>query len=141
MNEQNQWYVTIEGNAVGPVSTDLVVRGIKHKKIATNAFVCVVGASEWQSLLEVAEFYEALADGGLLEPVVHRNGHHHDVEGIEMASSTLPADTEIDAAGPLKDADDGEEADTTASFSSKRTHELATATHQQEAAAQEAASW
>ena len=72
MNEQNQWYVTIEGNAVGPVSTDLVVRGIKHKKIATNAYVCVVGASEWQSLVDVAEFHAALSEGGLLDVAVDR---------------------------------------------------------------------
>ncbi len=131
MNEQNQWYVTIEGNAVGPVSTDLVVRGIKHKKIATNAFVCVVGASEWQSLLDVAEFYDALAEGGLLEAVPARNGYHHDVRGIEIAATPKPADTEVDVAAPLKNADEEEESDTTASFSSKRPHELAAADQQE----------
>jgi len=68
MNAHNQWYVTIEGNAVGPVSTDLVVRGIKHKKIATNAYVCVVGATEWQLLADVQEFNAAMCEGGLLEP-------------------------------------------------------------------------
>ena len=123
--QQNQWYVTIEGDAVGPVSTDLVVRGIKHKKIATNAFVCVVGASEWQSLLDVAEFYDALAEGGLLEAVPPSNGYHHDVRGIEIAATPKPADTEVDVAAPLKNADEEEESDTTASFSSKRPHELA----------------
>ena len=69
MNAHNQWYVTIEGNAVGPVSTDLVVRGIKHKKIANNAYVCVVGATEWQLLADVQEFNAAMREGGLLESV------------------------------------------------------------------------
>jgi hypothetical protein len=66
MDEQQQWYVTIAGNAVGPVSTDLVLRGIKHKKIATEAYVCVVGASEWQALADVPEFHGALEENGLL---------------------------------------------------------------------------
>lgn len=62
MDEQQQWYVTVAGNAVGPVSTDLVLRGIKHNKIAPEAFVCVVGATEWQPLNEVPEFRGALAE-------------------------------------------------------------------------------
>jgi hypothetical protein len=131
MNEQNQWYVTIEGNAVGPVSTDLVVRGIKHKKIATNAFVCVVGASEWQSLADVAEFHAALSEGGLLDAAVPRNGHPVDDDTLENSVSSKPADTLVETPPLLKDADDGEESDTTASFSSKRSLELAAAVAQE----------
>ncbi len=125
MNEQNQWYVTIEGNAVGPVSTDLVVRGIKHKKIATNAYVCVVGASEWQSLVDVAEFHAALSEGGLLDVAAPRNGHPVDEDILENSVSSKPTDTLVETQQLLKDADDGEESDTTASFSSKRSQELA----------------
>ena len=122
MNEQNQWYVTIEGNAVGPVSTDLVIRGIKHKKIATNAYVCVVGASEWQLLADVAEFYQALAEGGLLDDVVPpRNGHTIDLQGISAGA----ADAQAASAASLEDADDDSELETTASLPSQRTGELA----------------
>ncbi len=122
MNEQHQWYVTIEGNAVGPVSTDLVIRGIKHKKIATNAYVCVVGASEWQLLADVAEFYQALAEGGLLDDVAPpRNGHCIDLQGI----STGEPDAHAASAATLGDADDDSELETTASLPSQRTHESA----------------
>jgi hypothetical protein len=131
MNEQNQWYVTIEGNAVGPVSTDLVVRGIKHKKIATNAYVCVVGASEWQSLIDVAEFHAALSEGGLLDAAAPRNGHPVDDDTLENSVASKPADTLVETQPPLKDADDGEESDTTASFSSRRPLELTASVNQE----------
>jgi hypothetical protein len=121
MDEQNQWYVTIEGNAVGPVSTDLVIRGIKHKKIATNAYVCVVGASEWQSLADVAEFYDALSEGGLLDAAWPRNGR-----GLDLAASPAdPLEAQASSEPALSDAEDESESETTASFPSQRAHELA----------------
>ena len=131
MNEQSQWYVTVEGNAVGPVSTDLVIRGIRHKKIATNAYVCIVGASEWQSLTDVAEFYEALAEGGLLDGAHPRNGHHHDAQGIGLAVATKRADP-TESSWPLNDATD-DDSETTASYSSQRPSELSVAKHAQAA--------
>ena len=123
MNEQNQWYVTIDGNAVGPVSTDLVVRGIKHKKIATNAYVCVVGASEWQLLADVAEFHTALRESGMLEAAPPKNGYHHDdVQGQPLLAQALSVEQpQLDEAG---DADDSE---ATASFASQRSPELVSA--------------
>jgi len=123
MNEQNQWYVTVEGNAVGPVSTDLVVRGIRHKKIAANAYVCVVGASEWQALAEVAEFYEALSEGSQLVAAPYHNGHSHGAKGIEMSAQRADA---RDAESRLNDADD-DDSETTASYQSQRPAELSTA--------------
>ena len=91
MDEQQQWYVTVAGSAVGPVSTDLVLRGIKHKKIATEAYVCIVGADEWQALTDVPEFHGALKEHGLLPEV---------------------ADT-------LTNADEDDESDATAPFSNR----------------------
>jgi len=87
MNEQQQWYVTIAGNAVGPVSTDLVLRGIKHKKIATEAYVCVVGASEWQALTDVPEFHGALAEHGLLPPTFIDHSHTSGSEQLAARTS------------------------------------------------------
>lgn len=126
MNQQNQWYVTIEGNAVGPVSTDLVVRGIKHKKIATNAFVCVVGASEWQSLTDIAEFHEALLDGDPVKVVPPHNGQAQALKGLELPSESTPVDRSVSGRLPIKDADDSDELETTASFSSRRPEQLLT---------------
>ncbi len=126
MNDQNQWYVTIEGNAVGPVSTDLVIRGIKHRRIATNAYVCVVGASEWQSLTDVAEFYQALAEGGQLDVAVPPNGHHYDWHGYSSPEAAAP-----DAASSaLGNADDDSELETTAAYTSQRPEELEAAARQ-----------
>lgn len=117
MNEQNQWYVTIEGNAVGPVSTDLVVRGIKHKKIATNAYVCVVGASEWQLLTDVEEFYAALCEDGLAEGVPHNGYHHEGVHGFDPAERAHAGESEGLAPDP-------EESEATGSFPSQRSPAL-----------------
>lgn len=117
MNEQNQWYVTIEGNAVGPVSTDLVVRGIKHKKIATNAHVCVVGATEWQLLADVEEFSTAMREGGLLESGSH-NGHHYEPQQDFNPSARAVDDTQSNQSDP-------DESETTASFPSQRPQGLA----------------
>jgi hypothetical protein len=124
MNQQNQWYVTIEGNAVGPVSTDLVVRGIKHKKIATTAFVCIVGASEWQSLTDIAEFHDALSDGDPSKIAPPRNGHQQPLNGVALPSVSTPEDRIVAGRLPLKDADDDDESETTASFSSRRPHQM-----------------
>jgi hypothetical protein len=98
MNEQQQWYVTIAGSAVGPVSTDLVLRGIKHKKIATEAYVCVVGASEWQALTDVPEFHGALAS-------------------VTAAQTSSPLEQ---TAAALTSVEDDDESETTAQFPSSR---------------------
>lgn len=58
------WWVTHEGRAtVGPVSTELLIEGIKAKKVPPDSMVCEVGGSRWQSLGEVADFQEALTVG------------------------------------------------------------------------------
>ncbi len=155
MNEQQQWYVTIAGNAVGPVSTDLVLRGIKHKKIATEAYVCVVGADEWQALTDVPEFHGALKEHGLLPEVKNLETQPHN--GVETSLATMAAaqaearqsqspqlaqaeamplvNTEgaqssvpqLEGADSLKNVEDEDESDTTAPFSSRRLLDLETA--------------
>ena len=142
MDEQQQWYVTIAGNAVGPVSTDLVLRGIKHRKIATEAYVCVVGADRWQALTEVPEFHGALREHGLLpevpkedvEPQVGGELTLADIaaaqagnadpaqpdamqavrQGIERLLSPHPVTAEA-----LKNVDEDDESDATAPFSNR----------------------
>lgn len=83
---------------MGPVSTDLVLRGIKHKKIATEAYVCVVGASEWQALTDVPEFHGALASVAAAQ------------------TSSLHGQT----AEALSNVEDDDESETTAQFPSSR---------------------
>jgi hypothetical protein len=119
MNEQVQWYVTIAGNAVGPVSTDLVLRGIKHKKIATEAYVCVVGASEWQALTDVPEFHGALRENGLLPSA---DGiENHPANNNESASPQGARWSAPMASGEvLRNVEEDEETDTTAQLPSSR---------------------
>ena len=131
MNEPQQWYVTIAGNAVGPVSTDLVLRGIKHRKIATEAYVCVVGAQEWQALADVPEFHGALKENGLL-PEIGRDPSSQTEGAISLASiaaaqaqanqtSVATQSSDVTDATPesLTDAVEDDESELTAPFSSR----------------------
>ncbi len=111
MDEQQQWYVTIAGNAVGPVSTDLVLRGIKHKKIATGAYVCVVGASEWLALTDVPEFHGALKENGLLPASVAED------QPVDSGASGSSA--------PSPSIEEDDEFETTSQFSSRELMESA----------------
>jgi hypothetical protein len=60
MSEWNQWFVSVGERTVGPVSTDLVIRGIEHRKIPVEALVCVEGGSTWMSLGTIAVFHAAV---------------------------------------------------------------------------------
>jgi hypothetical protein len=153
MDEQQQWYVTIAGNAVGPVSTDLVLRGIKHRKIATEAYVCVVGADQWQALTDVPEFHGALREHGLLPEVSRLDAQPHDGSELSLAdiaaaqarASQPPSPQEAvqaqamqqvrdgierllqprqESAETLKNADEDDESDATAPFSNRPSMEL-----------------
>jgi len=127
MNEQQQWYVTIAGSAVGPVSTDLVLRGIKHRKIATEAYVCVVGASEWQALTDVPEFHGALKENGLLPTAASNAPQPTNASGSNLASIAAAQAAELhgQTAETLSSVGDDDESETTAQFPSSRFPDLA----------------
>lgn len=55
------WYVRAEGNKVsGPVSEELVVRGILAGKVPVDAKVLAVGDEQWRSIAVVAQFGDAI---------------------------------------------------------------------------------
>lgn len=57
----NKWKIRVPGRQpIGPVSTELVVRGIELGRVPLTAEVCEVGTEAWSSLTQVDEFYEAL---------------------------------------------------------------------------------
>ena len=59
----HEWYVCIlEGTAVGPVTTDLLVRGTLADKVPRNAFVARPGDDGWQEILDVPEIVRALSE-------------------------------------------------------------------------------
>ena len=63
------WWVTSEGRStIGPVSTELLIEGIKAKKVPHDSLVCEVGASRWQPLGEITEFRDALVHGRRSRP-------------------------------------------------------------------------
>jgi hypothetical protein len=60
MSEWDQWYVNVGDTTVGPVSTELVVKGIEHRKVPVEALVCVVGGTTWLSLSSIEVFHAAV---------------------------------------------------------------------------------
>jgi len=56
------WWITQGGRKpIGPVSTDLVLRGLDAGKVPEDSLVCQVGGTQWLALSEVAEFASKLA--------------------------------------------------------------------------------
>jgi hypothetical protein len=56
-----EWYVSAgHGEPVGPVSTELVARGIAAGKVPRTAYVARVGEVFWQDVLDVPEIVSAL---------------------------------------------------------------------------------
>jgi len=48
---------------VGPVSTELLLRGIGAGKVPKDSLVCEVGGNEWRSIGELAPFSVAIRGG------------------------------------------------------------------------------
>ncbi|MFO0571797.1 MAG: DUF4339 domain-containing protein [Polyangiaceae bacterium] len=58
-----EWLVRQPGSEpVGPVSTDLVIRGIQAGRVAATAMVCRVGTQDWLPIAAVAELAGYLFD-------------------------------------------------------------------------------
>lgn len=60
MSYSHPWYVAVDDVTAGPAPTNLVVRGIEHRKIPPEALVCEVGAARWKPLAEVEVFHAAV---------------------------------------------------------------------------------
>jgi hypothetical protein len=58
--DEKQWYLTVGERSLGPVSTELVARGIRSGKVPVNAWVCQVGDDSWSALSSFGEFQEAI---------------------------------------------------------------------------------
>ncbi len=54
--DSTQWYVAVDGKAVGPVSTELLIRGLEQGKVPVDALVCAAGEVEWQDVTRVPPF-------------------------------------------------------------------------------------
>jgi len=58
--DEKQWYIAVGERSLGPLSTDLVTRGIRSGKVPTTAWVCQVGDSSWSAISSFGEFHDAL---------------------------------------------------------------------------------
>jgi eukaryotic-like serine/threonine-protein kinase len=57
----DEWFVCVPGGAtVGPVSTSLLILGIRSGKVPDDALVCQPGDDLWRSVFDVPELVEAL---------------------------------------------------------------------------------
>ena len=54
--DSTQWYVSVDGKAIGPVSTELLIRGIEQGRVPVDALVCAAGEAEWQDVTRVPPF-------------------------------------------------------------------------------------
>jgi hypothetical protein len=93
--EEKQWYLAVGERSLGPISTDLVARGIRSGKVPVTAWVCQVGAETWSSLSSFSEFHEAVAavngpsDGiGVIAPV--RGAHLVEAQEGMVQRELLP---------------------------------------------------
>jgi hypothetical protein len=56
------WWVTRKGKQpIGPVSTELVLKGIVAGKVPRDVLVCEVGGADWKPITVVSPFAAALA--------------------------------------------------------------------------------
>ena len=59
----NQWLVyQAEGTHVGPVTTELLVRGLAAGRVPKDAHVALAGSTQWQPVMAVGELVTALDD-------------------------------------------------------------------------------
>lgn len=58
---EKQWYLAVGDRTIGPVTTDLVMRGIRSGRVPLTAWACQVGASHWSALSSFSEFQVASA--------------------------------------------------------------------------------
>lgn len=105
--QSTQWYVAVDDQTVGPVSTGLVIRGIENGKVPTTAYVCPVGEEEWQAIAQVPQFHETVRRSSAPPPGVSELSQPHvgaeanlvsDSGPFREAADTLPLPRDVWAA-------------------------------------------
>ena len=59
---RNWWVTNGERDPIGPVSTELLVEGIKAGKVPAQVWVCLVGETSWRKLTDLPEFLAAVTN-------------------------------------------------------------------------------
>lgn len=116
--EEKQWYLAVGERSLGPISTDLVARGIRSGKVPVTAWVCQVGDTSWAALSSFNEFHSAI-DGVLAEAELANTEHpsERSEEGAIRPTTTdesddptanVPSATVVVSLGPSPTADEDE---------------------------------
>lgn len=88
------WWVTApDRKPLGPVTTELLVRGIGSGKVPQDALVCEVGGTSWRSLADVAVFAAALMERNTSPDALADTDEQTTAEWRPTFSSRAPADT------------------------------------------------
>jgi hypothetical protein len=58
--QEKHWYLSIGDRSIGPLTTELVARGIQAGKVPLTAWICEVGANAWSVLSSFGEFQDVL---------------------------------------------------------------------------------
>jgi hypothetical protein len=92
----NQWFVYQgEGSHVGPVSTDLLVRGITAGRVPKDAHVAMAGSSAWAPLMTIEEIVVALG-------VANDDAPPNSLELVRVAPTRVPPDEIESEADPTE---------------------------------------
>jgi hypothetical protein len=107
--EEKQWYLAVGERSLGPISTDLVARGIRSGKVPVTAWVCQVGAETWSALSSFSEFHEVVeavsGPSGVIGVVAPVQGAHA-VEAEDGAGQRelLPYEQQANQIDPQQNA-------------------------------------
>jgi hypothetical protein len=93
----DMWYVAVENRTVGPVTTELILRGLESGKVPHDAMVCPVGANDWSWVSTVEPFVDLIRQSQPSPPVAAEPPADDDYEDEE----TLVFDKQSAAPEPL----------------------------------------
>ncbi len=88
----DKWYVTNGVNAVGPVDTHLLTKGIAAGKVPMDAFIRHVSWKVWKPLEELAVITDDSDGSPSLPPDAHEN--LPELEAISLASAASLASSD-----------------------------------------------
>jgi hypothetical protein len=88
------WYLAVGDRSIGPLTTDLVTRGIESGRVPLTAWICQVGATSWSALSSFGEFQDVVDRVLALEVPANQQGR-------ERSVSTHPSPRATQASTPV----------------------------------------
>lgn len=96
------WVFSADNNHVGPVSAELIARGIAAGKVPEDAFVAPAGSTAWVPLATVPEIAEAMKTAGSHPSSMRPSAMNiPTMQPAVPPPAPLPADVPIPIASPL----------------------------------------